>query len=241
MTLNAADYLEDCIRSVISQDFKDLEYIVIDGASTDGTTDIARKYSEHIHYYISEKDESQYDALNKGIAMATGDVIGILNADDYFPHPGVISRIADVFSTTGSDVVYGDLDYVSRDRSGKITRKWRSGAFNPKRLEWGWMPPHPTWYVRKDVLERSGTYRRGYSSSADYELILRIMRRKTLTCAYLPEVLVKMRAGGESNSSLGNRLRAVRSDFKAIRDNHVRFPTLVTLVKRLIKIPQYFR
>lgn len=239
VTYNAEEFLESCIQSVICQRYSDLEYIVIDGKSSDYTIDIIRKFEKYINKLLIEPDLGIYDAMNKGISLATGDVIGILNADDYLENEYVISKIAETFSKKNTDIVYGDLNYVNRYDTSKIVRKWRSKVFNKKLLDGGWMPAHPTFYARKELFSRYGNYRLIYGSAADYELMLRFMYRNTASASYLNEVIVNMRIGGVSNSSVKNRVRASLNDFKAMIDNGMKYPYLTIVLKPLQKIGQF--
>jgi len=234
---NAQNTIDRCINSVLRQKFNNVQYIVIDGGSTDDTCSIIDRYREKIDYYLSEPDNGVYDAMNKGIALATGDIIGMLNADDYFADDGVLPGVAAAFESPDIDILYGDLDYV--DLSGRVIRKWRSGNYSPAKFNWGWMPPHPTVYCRKALFEAYGTYRLDYGSAADYELMLRFMHKKNVKVFYLNKVMVKMITGGMSNRNLGNRGKAGRYDLKAMRVHGVRFPLLAILFKPLRKIIQF--
>lgn len=187
---------------------------------------------------VSEPDRGIYDALNKGIRAATGDVIGLVHSDDFLAHPLVLERVAARFAETGADAVYGDLDYVSASDTTRVIRHWRSGAFTPQKLARGWMPPHPALFLRREVFERLGSYDTSYRIAADYDAILRYFGRGGICPAYLPEVLVKMRVGGESNRSLGRILRKSREDYRALRSNGV--SGLGALVwKNASKLPQF--
>ncbi|HYK76178.1 MAG TPA: glycosyltransferase family 2 protein [Daejeonella sp.] len=238
---NAEKFIESCISSVLTQKYNELEYIIIDGKSEDQTIHLVNKYASKIHKIISEKDQGMYDAMNKGISLASGDVLGILNADDFYPSKTILSQIAQCFMETGADIVYGDLYYVDRQDADKIIRKWQSGEYKPGNFQWGWMPPHPTFYVKRELFEKYGNYKPEYGSAADYELMIRFLYKNQLKAAYLPEVIVKMRSGGISNSSLKNRIKASRADLAAMRVNGLPFPGLAILLKPLRKIPQFFQ
>lgn len=234
---NAESTINRCIESVIGQDFKNLEYIVIDGASTDDTVQHICKYASQITHFISEPDGGIYEAMNKGIKLATGDVVGILNADDFFADTRVLSAVAEAFSNAVVDVVYGDLDYVNGH--GKIIRKWRSGNFSPISFGLGWMPPHPTFYCKRRLFKQFGFYNVEFGTAADYELMIRFLHLNKLKAAYLKKVLVKMQTGGQSNRTLNNRFNAFRNDFKAMKRNGFKVPAITIIMKPLRKIWQY--
>jgi glycosyltransferase involved in cell wall biosynthesis len=237
VSYNAQKTLDRCIQSVIAQNFANIEYIIIDGASTDGTLQIISKYDQHVNIFVSEPDAGIYDALNKGLALATGDIIGALNADDYFADDNVISAIARVFADPATAALYGDLDYVRL--SGTIVRKWRSKAYRPGLFNFGWMPPHPTFYCRKAVFDRLGGYDLDYGTAADYELMVRFIHLHQIPLRLLPKTMVKMGVGGVSNKNVANRMQAWRADYKAMGANGVTVPALAILLKPLRKILQY--
>lgn len=237
VTRNAQKNLGSCIDSVIAQNYSDLEYLVIDGASTDDTMQIIRAYGPHITSFISEPDNGIYDAMNKGIGMATGDIIGILNSDDYFAYNDVISNVAAAFTDPSVDIVYGDLDYV--DQYGRVVRKWQSGTYTEGMFNYGWMPAHPTFYCRRGLFEKLGCYDLQYGTAADYELMLRFMHANRVKVHYLNKIMVKMTTGGASNKSYSNRIKAWRSDLKAMRKNGVSIPLMCIIFKPLRKIFQY--
>lgn len=218
---NRRETVAATIASVRSQLHPDVEYIVVDGASTDGTTELLRAQRAKIDVLICEPDNGIYDALNKGIAAATGEVIGLLHADDVYASERVLSAVAETFENAKINAVYGDLEYVSKNDLDKVVRYWRAGAFSAAKLSWGWMPPHPTLFVRRAVYERLGRFDTSYRIAADYDLILRFLGRGGLSVAYLPELLIKMRVGGMSNRSLANILRKSREDYRTLRRNKV--------------------
>jgi glycosyltransferase involved in cell wall biosynthesis len=240
VTFNSEATLEETILSVMSQDYSDIEFILIDGGSTDGTLEIAAKYSHRIAKLISEKDKGLYDALNKGIAYSEGDIIGILHSDDFFTGPSVISSYVAVFNKQQCDAVYADLHYVGRKDTGKVIRKWISGSYTPGAFLKGWMPPHPTFFVRKEIYSRYGGFNLNLKSAADYELMLRLIHKHRINIAYLREVTVKMRVGGKSNLSLMNRLRANMEDRKAWKMNGLRPGFMTLFIKPFRKLFQYF-
>ncbi len=241
VTFNSARHLADCIQSVLQQDHPDVEYIVIDGASTDDTLSIIENYSGGIDKWISEKDGGMYDAINKGMRMATGDVIGILNSDDMLAGPGVLSKIVASFEQGGVDSIFGDLLYVDGEDTDKVHRYWRGSAYNRDAFHWGWMPAHPTFYVRREVVEQLGGYETHFFTAADFELMTRYLYKHRISSAYLPELIVKMRKGGMSNGSLKKRLRANRRDYLALKRNGVPFPLFASLIKPIRKLPQYLK
>ena len=239
-TYNAADTLATCLDSVRNQG-SDVEHILIDGGSTDATLDIADSYKEHIVKIVSEPDKGIYDAMNKGIQIATGEVIGILNADDFYPSSDVLSRVAEVFADKNIDACYGDLVYVDSEHTNKVKRFWRAGKFDSKKFYWGWMPPHPTFFVRASVYEKYGLFNLDLGSAADYEIMLRFLLKHEINVAYLPMVMVHMRTGGVSNANVSNRLAANRMDRKAWQVNGLRPYPWTLYAKPLRKVGQWVR
>lgn len=238
---NGADTIAEAIESVLEQTYPDIEYIIIDGASTDGTQAIIARYGDRISQFVSEPDAGLYDAMNKGLQRATGEIIGILNADDLYRHPDVIGRIVATFSKHGADAVYGDLVYAQRAAPGQIRRYWRAGTYKPGAFLRGWMPPHPTFFVRASVYRQYGYFTTTLRSAADYELMLRLVHKHQIQVAYLNEVVVVMRLGGVSNSSLRNRLRANREDRQAWQLNGIRPGWFTLWLKPLRKIGQFWQ
>ena len=235
---NSAETIADSIRSVNAQTL-DCQHIFVDGASTDGTLEIIEKEKRAGDVLISEPDRGMYDAINKGLERATGDVIGILNADDYYPDDTVLQQVASTFEDPAIDACYGDLLYVDRNDTNKIVRNWKSGEYDKKMFYNGWMPPHPTFFVRKRLYEKHGGYRLDLGSAADYEMMLRLLLRHAARAAYIPRVLVHMRNDGMSNASLKNRLRANRFDREAWRVNGVKPRPWTLAAKPLRKILQW--
>lgn len=239
-TWNCAGTIADCLASVAGQSYPDREHIVIDGVSSDGTLAILETHRAQLAVLISEPDRGIYDALNKGIAQASGDVIGFLHADDLYADPEVLARIAAAFVDPAVDAVYGDLVYVSRTDTERVIRYWRAGGYRPAQLHRGWMPPHPTLYLRRALYERHGVFDLRYQIAADYDLMLRVLSRLTGRVVYLPQVLVRMRLGGISNRSLRHILHKSREDYQALRTN--RMGGIGTLAwKNLSKLPQFFQ
>ena len=235
---NAQNTIERCINSVLQQTFKNIQYIIIDGGSTDNTVKIINKYRANIDVFVSESDNGVYDAMNKGIALATGDVIGTINADDFFADNNVLYSIAKAFAEQDTAILYGNLDYI--DPNDKVVRKWRSGKYRKGIFNWGWMPPHPTFYCKKSLFEKLGGYKLDYGSAGDYELMLRFIHRNNINAYYLNKVLIKMVVGGISNKSLRNRVQAMRFDLKAMRNNNIFLPMVTILFKPLRKVAQFF-
>ncbi len=235
---NRANTIGDALASVQAQSHGVAEHLIQDGGSTDGTLGVieARRTAETS--LVSELDTGIYDAINKGICRATGDVIGVMHSDDFFAHNHVLERVADLFRKDDVAGVYGDLDYVSAEDPGKVIRRWRSGHYCRSKLRRGWMPPHPTLYLRREVFENYGLYDTDFQISADYDAILRYLWIGSSRLAYLPEVMVRMRLGGESNRSVGQMIRKSREDYQAIKRNGVGgFGTLT--MKNLSKIKQF--
>ena len=240
VTYNSARYLEDCIHSVKNQDYHDIEHIIVDGKSTDGTVDIIKKHSGEIANWISETDRGMYDAINKGIKLATGDIIGILNSDDVFASADVVTEIVGCFKEHGVDAVYGDLVYVQKNNINKVVRLWKGFSYKRLRFRYGWMPAHPTFYIQRKLIEEFGDYENHYFTAADYEFMARYLYRHKISARYLPKLIVKMRTGGQSNDTLKSRLRANRRDYLAMKKNRIPFPFLASILKPIIKLHQYY-
>jgi len=237
---NNKETISVAIESVLSQTYDDLEYIIIDAASTDGTIDIIKQYQDKISIFVSEPDSGIYYGLNKGIALATGEVVGFLHSDDLYQHNNVIAMIAEAFKNYQVDSVFGDLTYVNNKDTSKVIRYWKSGGFSSKKLRRGWMPPHPTFFVKRHVYERAGVFDTSFKIAADYDIILRFLGKYNITTHYIPEVLVKMRVGGESNKSLRNLLQKSKEDLRAMRNNDT--GNLCSLfIKNITKLPQFLK
>lgn len=238
-TLNSEKYLESCIASIAMQTYKDIEHIVIDGKSIDNTVEILKKHPTI--KWISEPDRGMYHAINKGIALASGDIIGVLNSDDIYADNTILEQIAQKFNETNCDCVYGNIVYVNPHNTSKAYRHWISGEYNIKKFKRGWMPPHPSFYHKKSLVEKMGEYENHFYTSADYELILRYLYKNKANAVYIPTYFVKMRTGGLSNNGILKRLRANRRDYLAMKKNGIAFPFLVSLLKPILKLPQYWR
>ena len=237
---NRVATIDQALASVAAQTHDDVEHIIVDGASTDGTLAKIHARRSETMQIISEPDQGIYDALNKGVAAATGDVVGLMHSDDFFAHDDVLSQVAARFAAGKCDAVYGDLDYISATDPAKIVRHWASGTYSRERLKYGWMPPHPALFVTREVLSEWGGYDTTYQIAADYDAILRWFWTGQITASYIPEVLVKMRVGGESNRSLGRLARKSREDYRALRSNDVGGIGALAW-KNLSKIPQFLK
>jgi glycosyltransferase len=238
---NSAETIRETVESVISQTYKDIEYIIVDGASNDDTLSIVDSYKNYISKIISEKDNGIYDAMNKGVLAATGDIIAILNSDDFYADDNVIAEMVETFKHSNADAVYADLIYVDREDTTKVKRVWKSGKYEDGKFLFGWMPPHPTLFVRKKVYENFGLYNTALRSSADYEFMLRVIHKEKIKLAYLPRVITKMRVGGQSNVTLENRRKANLEDKKAWELNGLKPYFFTIALKPLRKIPQFFQ
>jgi len=238
-TKNSKETLAACLASVHMQSYLHQEHIIIDGASTDGTLAEFGKYHDQPDLVVSELDEGIYHALNKGLARASGDIIGFLNSDDLYADAHVLKRVAAAFADPAVEAVYGDLLYVKRRDPSQVIRYWRSCPYTGALLHQGWMPPHPTLYLRREVYDRIGVFDQTYRIAADYDLMLRLLSQPHGKVVYLPSIMVHMRLGGISNRSLFSILRKSWEDYRALRENRV--GGLVTLLlKNLSKLSQFF-
>ncbi len=236
VTLNNAEYIEACIQSVIKQDYKNIEYIVIDGGSTDETVDIIRKYEKYISRWVSEPDKGIYDAMNKGIGLATGDIIGILNSDDLYANETVVSNIAEEFGRDLIDAVFADLVCIDRNNPDKIVRYSKSSNFSPKKFAYGWMPAHPTVFIKRDCYKRYGLFKTDYLIAADYELLARFIGKHKITYKYIPKVIVKMRTGGRSAKNFKSNWILNREIIRACAENGIKTNYLKIYSKYFIKV-----
>ena len=237
---NSQQTVRSAIESVLSQSHSDVESILIDGASTDGTLAILEGYRKRLGVLISEPDMGIYDALNKGIQHATGDVVGFLHADDVFENNDVLAKVAVAFQDPMVEAVYGDLVYVQHDDISKIIRYWKSGHYDSSALSRGWMPPHPTFYIRRSVYERLGGFDTRYRIAADYDTVLRFLAVSKIRTVYIPDVLVRMRAGGISNRSFSTIVRKSFEDLDVLKRNKV--GGIMTLLgKNFSKLSQFWR
>jgi glycosyltransferase involved in cell wall biosynthesis len=236
---NSASTIRDTLLSVAAQDYPHIEHIVIDGGSTDGTLNIVSEFP-HIAKVVSEKDKGIYDAMNKGIHLATGDLIGILNSDDFYTNPKVLSNVVSKIWEDGTDTLYANLDYVDSLNTKLIVRTWISGNYSQRKFRFGWMPPHPTFFVKKSVYDKYGLFDLSFTTAADYEIMLRFLLKNHVSTSYLPETIVHMRAGGHSNASLSHRLKANAEDSRAWKKNKLTPYFFTTILKPARKIHQFF-
>lgn len=243
---NNKEFIGDAVKSVLSQTYPNIEYIIIDGGSTDGTVDIIKNsversgYKNKISKWISEKDTSIFDALNKGINFSSGDVIGFLHSDDLFADERVVEKIAAIFSSAKVDIVYSDLVYISRKDKERVIRHWKAGSYSADSLKFGWMPPHTTLFARKSLYKKTGLFDTGLKIASDYDMMLRLLKKSPGSVYYTEEILVKMRAGGKSNSSIKALLDKSIEDYKVLKKNNFPFPALTLLLKNIRKVNQFF-
>jgi glycosyltransferase involved in cell wall biosynthesis len=238
---NGAATVEDTIYSVAAQDYPRIEHIIIDGASTDGTLDIVRRHREKFAAFRSEPDRGMYDAMNKGLSMATGDIIGFLNADDAYVDNTILKQVAELFSDDTVDACYADLIYVDKDNPEKVVRYWRSRPYESGLFERGWMPAHPTFFVRRGVYEKYGGYDLDYRLQSDFELTMRFMAINNIRSIYSPKIFVRMRMGGESNKNLANIVKGNLEAFRACRKHGLKIGPFFVVKKLLSRLPQFFR
>ncbi|EHZ7343052.1 glycosyltransferase [Vibrio vulnificus] len=239
-TYNSSQTIVDTVRSLEGQTYSDIEYIIVDGASKDNTLQVIEQNCSRVSKIISEPDRGIYDALNKGIQAATGDIIGFLHSDDLLAYPQAIADLVNTMQTSQSQAVYADLEYVSKDDISKTVRLWTSGEYQKQNLLNGWMPPHPTFYMRRECYQALGVFDLSFRISADYDSLLRYLWVNGVTMSYLPKVLIKMRVGGASNRSLSNIYKKSCEDIRALKNSQVFWPKAL-LIKNLSKIPQFFR
>lgn len=236
---NSAETISDTINSIAKQSYANKEHIVVDGNSSDATMDIVRA-SSSISRFVSEPDKSVYDAMNKGIALATGDVIGFLNSDDFYIDELVLAQVAEVFADSEVDACYADLLYVDKKDTNKIVRYWKSCPFVPGLFEDGWMPAHPTFFVRREVYEELGGFDLDYRIQADFELTMRFLEVYRIKSVHIPKIFIKMRVGGISNNSIVNIIKGNIEAYKACKKNHLPISFLFNIKKIVSRIPQFF-
>jgi glycosyltransferase len=239
-TYNSASSIKTAIDSVLSQTHHNLEYLIIDGASIDDTLALAASYHDPRIRILSESDSGIYDALNKGISAATGDVIGFVHSDDLLAGTTVVEELV-AHLADGADGVYGDLLYVEKEDTSKVIRYWKSRPFYRKLLSRGWMPAHPTLFLKSEVYQKHGNFSVQYQIAADYDLMLRIFSDSSLNFAYLPKVITKMRVGGASNRSLKSLLVKSKEDYHVLKRNNLKLPFKILLYKNLSKVGQFIK
>lgn len=235
---NSGHTIKDTLVSVATQDHPNIEHIIIDGGSRDNTMEVVSRFP-HVKVVVSENDGGIFHAMNKGLERCTGDVICFLNSDDWYHTNEVISKVVRYMHLTDCNVAYGDLQYVQQYNPDRIVRTWKSGQYRKQNLYYGWMPPHPAFFAKKEVYEEVGFFNTELTSAADYEIMLRILLKHEHQACYIPDVLVKMRLGGYSNASLKNRLRANNEDHQAWIMNGLKPSLLTRYLKPIRKIPQF--
>ncbi len=235
-TYNSAEHVYQCISSINEQSWMNIEHIIIDGASTDNTLEIIKSHPNWISKIISEPDSGIYDALNKGVQQATGDVIGFLHADDTFASLHTLKNIADAFSKISVNGIYGNLVFVNNEN--KVLRTWHSKPFNRQNVNYGWAPPHPTLFLKKEVYKKHGLFDASFQIAGDYDFMLRIMLDEELNFLMLNEVITCMRLGGASTGNFKSQIKKMKEDIRALRNNGFRMPYFTMASKRIRKLPQ---
>jgi glycosyltransferase involved in cell wall biosynthesis len=239
-TYNCESSIANCINSVFSQTYSKIEHILIDGNSTDNTLKTISLVPNRISKIISEPDRGIYDAINKGIAISTGDIIGLLHSDDEFASCRIIGEVAKKFQETDADIIYGDLEYVKKKDRNSIVRYWRGKPFNRSLINKGWMPAHPTLFVRSEVLKKYGLYNTKFQISSDYEFMIRLMKSDDLKLEYLPIVMIKMSLGGVSNRNIRTIILKSLEDYSIMKMYKLPMPLIILLRKNLSKLNQFF-
>lgn len=238
---NSVKTIKDVIDSVVNQTYNNIEYIVIDGASKDGTIDVVLSYGEKVSKFISEPDNGIYNAMNKGIKIATGDIVGILNSDDFFNNNQVVQRIVNEFNISDIDALYGDVQFVKPDNLFKVVRYYSSKNFSPKRFKYGFMPAHPSFYVKRSYFEKIGYYQENYKIGADYELLIRFLYNHKLKSKYLQMPFVTMRTGGVSNRSFKSYIILNSEILRACKENGIKTNMINIYSKYFIKVFELVR
>ena len=237
--LNSVKTIEDTIRSVLSQDYKNIEYIIVDANSTDGTLEIIGRYDDKIAKIISERDDGIYDAMNKGIKLSTGNIIAILNADDIYGNETVVGQMVKFMLDSNLDAAYGDLAYIDRNNTDQISRFWKPGDYEKGAFSHGWVIPHPTFFCRKEIYEKYGYFNDKFHIAADFELLLRFVEKHQINIGYLPKLIVKMRTGGKANVLRGI-IRGNCEIVRSFRLNSLHLSPWFFIVKPITKISQLF-
>ncbi len=238
---NSEKTIENSIQSVLNQTYSNIEYIIIDGGSTDHTIDIIHKYTSHISKFISEPDKGIYDAMNKGLKLATGDIVAILNSDDFYIDISIIDSVVSYFKSNSTDSVYGDIIYVNKENVKKTVRYWKSKKFKLGSFQFGWHPPHPTFFVKNEVYKKYGYFNLEFQLAADFELMLRFIEKYKIATAYIPKAFVKMRTGGASNKSLKNIFNQNVECYRAFKINELKVSILYPIFRLAPKLLQFFK
>lgn len=238
---NSQNYIRDSIESVLNQTYSHIEYIIIDGGSTDKTLDIIKSYDRRITKCISEKDNGIYHAMNKGLQMASGDYVGILNSDDFYINNNVIEKVVDELKKKKTDCLFADLIYVEGSNPKKQVRYWESKPFIKKSFRKGWHPPHPTFFVKNDIYKKLGYFNLQFKLSADFELMLRFLEKHEISSTYLPEPLIKMRLGGATNKNIRNIIIQNIECFRAFKLNNINVSVLYPAYRLFPKLTQYLK
>lgn len=241
VAFNAAQTIATTLNSVATQTYNNIEHIVVDGASTDRTLEIIKEHGDHISKIISEPDHGIYDAMNKGILASSGNIVGILNADDSYTHPDILKNVANVMQINNLDALLGDVEFFHPNNPTATVRRYRSGRFSPNRIAWGWMPAHPAMFLRKQVYKKYGLYKTDYRIAADFEYVARIFHSSNLNYHHVPEILVRMSTGGVSTGGWRNTILLNREVLRACRENNIRTNLLLLLSKYPAKLYEYFR
>ena len=233
---NGAEHIQSCIESVLNQNHPNIEYIVIDGASKDNTLEIIKSYGSKISQIISEPDKGMYDAMNKGLQIATGDIVGILNADDFYIDNTIISQIVAEFEKTKVDSIYADIAFVTKDNLNKVVRYYSSASFRPWKFRFGYMPAHPSFFLKRTIYEKYGYFKTNYKLCADFDLIVRLYSTHKISFSYFPKMVVKMRMGGKSNQSIGNIMLLNKEILRGCRENGIRSNIIFIYLKYFTKV-----
>ncbi|MEY0383316.1 glycosyltransferase family 2 protein [Providencia rettgeri] len=239
-TYNSSSTIIDTLKSLENQSYPNIEYIIIDGASKDNTLEIIKKHSKKVSKIISEPDKGIYDALNKGIEASTGDIIGFLHSDDIFAYSTAIEDLVNILINEKSHAIYADLEYVSKENTSNVVRRWVSGSYKHSNLKKGWMPPHPTFFMKRSLYKKYGGFDLNFKISADYDSLLRYLWLNNISVSYLPRVVTKMRVGGESNRNFLNILKKTKEDILVLKKNNI-FWIYPLLMKNLSKLPQFIK
>lgn len=239
-TYNSASTVLDTLQSLNQQTYADIEYIVIDGGSKDNTVSVIEQHCPRVSKIISEPDHGIYDALNKGIELATGDIVGFLHSDDLFAYSEAVKDLVETLQGSNAQAVYADLEYVAKNDTNKVIRKWISGNYQRNKLCHGWMPPHPTFFMKRELYQKLGWFDLSLKIAADYDSILRYLWSNQVQAVYLPRVVTKMRVGGASNRSVRNIIEKTKEDIQALKNNGIFWPKAV-FFKNISKIPQFIK